>query len=121
MSVTLDSATVEAIALRVAELIGNTDTTACKLIDAAEVAHRFNVSREYVYEHATELGAVRLGDGPKARLRFSPERVVEALSPQPFAPTTGQPSRRRQRRKASSVELLPVGPRPNSERKKEPR
>ena len=28
------------------------------------------IARYYVYAHATELGAIRLGWGPKARIRF---------------------------------------------------
>jgi hypothetical protein len=77
MSVHLDSASVEAVARRVAELLGGGDED--ELVDAAEIARRFGVSRDYVYEHADDLGAVRLGDGPKARLRFAPEVVRERL------------------------------------------
>lgn len=108
--VTLDAATVEAIAERVAELLAPTVNDS-ELVDAAEIARRFNVTRDYVYEHATELGAVRLGDGPRARLRFDLERVVEALAPRPFAdrpePARSRPPARR--RPATPVELLPVG------------
>ena len=50
-------------------------------IDAAEVARRFSLSRDYVYEHADDLGAVRLGSGPKARLRFSPAKVGRGARP----------------------------------------
>jgi hypothetical protein len=39
-------------------------------LDAAEMARRLGVTREWVYEHAGELGAVRIGDGPRPRLRF---------------------------------------------------
>jgi predicted DNA-binding transcriptional regulator AlpA len=42
-------------------------------LDALEVARRLGVSREWVYEHAEELGATRLGSGRRPRLRF-PER-----------------------------------------------
>jgi predicted DNA-binding transcriptional regulator AlpA len=41
-------------------------------LDAQEVAHRLGVSREWVYEHADELGAWRIGTGPRPRLRFPP-------------------------------------------------
>jgi len=40
------------------------------LVDAASVAEHLGVSRDYVYEHADDLGARRLGSGPRARLRF---------------------------------------------------
>ena len=35
----------------------------------------FGVGADYVYDHDAELGAQRLGDGPKPRLRFDSERV----------------------------------------------
>jgi hypothetical protein len=44
-------------------------------LDALEVARRLGVSREWVYEHAEELGATRLGSGRRPRLRF-PERSL---------------------------------------------
>ena len=34
------------------------------------------VEASFVYEHAVELGAMRLGSGPRARLRFDLEDVV---------------------------------------------
>lgn len=45
-------------------------------IDAQEVARRLGVTREWVYEHAGELGAAKIGNGPRPRLRFPP-RLVE--------------------------------------------
>ena len=42
-------------------------------LDAQEVAQRLGVSREWVYEHADELGALRIGSGPRPRLRFPPQ------------------------------------------------
>jgi hypothetical protein len=44
-------------------------------LDALEVARRLGVSHEWVYEHAEELGATRLGSGRRPRLRF-PERSL---------------------------------------------
>jgi hypothetical protein len=69
----------ELIADRVVEQLQREPTDAGKLIDAAEVARRFSLSRDYVYEHADDLDAVRLGDGPRARLRFDPVTVGERL------------------------------------------
>jgi hypothetical protein len=40
------------------------------LVDAKGVAAYLGVNVSFVYEHADELGARRLGSGPKARLRF---------------------------------------------------
>jgi hypothetical protein len=78
------------------------------LIDAAEVARRFSLSRDYVYRHADDLGAVRLGDGPKARLRFSPAKVDEALGGS--SERESQPKRESVRpvRRGHGVTLLPI-------------
>jgi hypothetical protein len=72
---TLDRDDIEALAVRVAELLeqrGARRPTG-SLVDAAELARRLGTDRSWVYSHATELGAIRLGSGPKARLRFDPE------------------------------------------------
>jgi hypothetical protein len=50
------------------------------LLDAAGIAHWLGVDRGWVYENAAELGALRLGSGPRARLRFDPEIVRERLT-----------------------------------------
>jgi hypothetical protein len=70
---------VEAIAQRVAELLRADLGLSPRLLTPSQVAERFAVSRTWVYEHADELGAVRLGQGPKARLRFGAEIVSQAL------------------------------------------
>jgi predicted DNA-binding transcriptional regulator AlpA len=44
-----------------------------KWLDAAAVAERLGMTREWVYEHASELGAVRVGGGSRPRLRFPPD------------------------------------------------
>lgn len=69
---------IEAIATRVVELLGGSPTTG--LIDAAEVARRCGVSRAWVYDHAGQLGAVRLGSGSRPRLRFNADRAVSAIA-----------------------------------------
>jgi hypothetical protein len=51
-----------------------------RLVDAAVVAAYLSVDRAYVYENAARLGARRLGDGPRARLRFSLDDVDAATS-----------------------------------------
>lgn len=85
------------------------------LVDAAEIARRHGKTRSWVYEHAGELGAVRLGAGPRPRLAFSPARVAERLEKvdKPMTaslPKTSQRRRRRQRagRTASGAPLLHV-------------
>jgi hypothetical protein len=86
------------------------------LVDAAEIARLHGKTRSWVYEHAGELGAVRLGSGPRPRLGFSPARVAERLElvdrPAPVTlPALAPPRRtRRQRgdRTPSGAELLRV-------------
>jgi len=73
---------VEAIASRVVELLtaqGPVERQR-RLLTAAELAVDLGVARSYVYEHADDLGAVRLGEGSKPRLRFDPEQARAALS-----------------------------------------
>ena len=71
----LSRADLEAIAAvvceRVAEILGRTTP---RYVDASALAEMLDVDRDWVYDHATELGGVRLG-GPRGRLRFDIERV----------------------------------------------
>ncbi|MGH2974077.1 MAG: hypothetical protein ACRDLL_04315 [Solirubrobacterales bacterium] len=111
----LAPATVEAIASRVTELLR--PPAVGGLIDATDVARRYGVSRSWVYANATELGAVRLGHGAKARLRFDPDRIAERLtsrsaserSQRPESPATKPRTRRRNKSQPGQrSELLPI-------------
>lgn len=112
---TLDAATLEALERRVAELVVDRSSPE-PLVDADAVARYLGCERSWVYEHATKLRARRLGDGPKARLRFRLSEVDEALIcfPNRESPTGDLPANRLKRRRArprrlgTSVELLPV-------------
>jgi hypothetical protein len=85
-----DAQIVDAIARRVVELLegarARADATrpaadtggAC--LTVSQVAARYRVSRSWVYAHQRELGAMRLGDGPRARLRFDPRVVADAIT-----------------------------------------
>lgn len=86
-------------------------------LDVAAVAEALGVSRDWVYEHSSELGAYRLGSGPKARLRFDPQKVDEWLatcsdgreSPAASdAVVTPIRRRRAQPNSGSDVVLLPI-------------
>jgi len=48
-----------------------------RLADAEEIARAYGVTAGYVRANAARLGAVRIGDGPRPRLRFDPEIVAE--------------------------------------------
>lgn len=90
---------IEALALRLAELIGEGPTTEPArdkdMISAAEVSQRWGVSRRWVYAHREELGAVPIGDGPRPRLRFDPRVVAARLGSPDGRPRPARPDRRR--------------------------
>ena len=98
-------------------LSGLASTRAEPLVEAGEIARLHGKTRSWVYEHAGELGAVRLGSGRRPRLGFSPARVAAALEkvdePAPMKlPQIAKPRRgRRPRtdRTPSGAELLRVG------------
>jgi hypothetical protein len=73
----------EEIASRVIEIVrrelGVSAPARVELIDAREVARRSGFSRAWVYENAGRLGAVRIGDGRRPRLRFDARVVAEVL------------------------------------------
>ena len=76
------------------------------LVDAATLAGLLGVSRRTVYARAEELGAVRIGTGPRARMRFDADRAREALGRAPHAPPP--PRRARQAKGSAAVPLLPI-------------
>lgn len=49
------------------------------LVTAAELARRLSISRSWVYEHADEPGAIRLGHGRKAPVSFDPGRALASF------------------------------------------
>jgi hypothetical protein len=73
---------VEAVAHRLAELLAARPGPSAprrQLITAAEVSEWWGVERSWVYAHADDLGARRLGAGRRPRLRFDPDEVAERL------------------------------------------
>jgi hypothetical protein len=108
--------TLEQLAQRVAELVVDRSAVGPPLVDAEALARFLNVERSYVYEHAAELGAVRLGDGPRARLRFDVAEAKRRLtcsigrgSAPPDSPVA-KPIRKRRRSHplGTSAPLLPI-------------
>lgn len=76
------SESIEAVAQRVAELVAAATaepSSRPERITAEEVSRWWGVSRRWVYDHAEELGAQRLGSGRRPRLRFDPDEGVERL------------------------------------------
>jgi hypothetical protein len=80
---TLDDDDIDAIAeraaMRVVQLLGPPRVVPGQLLDPKQLAGTLKVSVDYVYAHAADLGVMRLGDGPKARLRFDLQTAQTAM------------------------------------------
>ena len=91
----LDDDQLERLAELVATRLGHATSARGPLVDARELARRLGVSRSTVYEHARDLGAIRIGAGERGRLRFDPEVAMRAarptLSPEPAATVQPRP------------------------------
>jgi hypothetical protein len=83
-----------------------------ELIDAGQLAQRIGRTREFVYEHAQQLGAISLGDGPRPRLAFRWPQVLDRLDdrPPPSSPTPPPAVRAARSRptKRAVTDLLPI-------------
>jgi hypothetical protein len=113
---------VDQLAARIADLISDRVISAVmdtightpgpstpRLVDAAAIAQQFGVARRYVYDHQRELGAVRLGHGPRARLRFDPSHVEASLERRTQPAPTARGRRRRDRTDPpAQIDLLPI-------------
>lgn len=79
--VRLDPESIEALARRLAELLGGAEARRPRreMISAEEVSRWWGVSRRWVYDHAERLGARRIGTGSRPRLRFDPDEVAGQL------------------------------------------
>jgi hypothetical protein len=94
-SMTLDADDIESIATRVAELLRDeVPSSPARLADAAEVARELGVDRDWVYAHARDLGATRLG-GDHGRWRFDLARIRQDLACPPASKSRSTARRRR--------------------------
>jgi len=100
----VDRATVLTVAREVAVLLQRSGGAESGMLTAAQVAARLNVDRGWVYAHAAELGVVRLGDGPRPRLRFDPAVVAQRLVAAPGRISAG----RTYMPETADVPLLPI-------------
>ena len=75
---------VDAVARRVVELLRDEHFPAAagtpRLMTVAQVSREFGVSPHWVYAHAAALGVIRLGSGPRARLRFERDTIATRIS-----------------------------------------
>jgi hypothetical protein len=108
---------IEQIAQRLAQLLherSDTSSQPAQLLDPAQLARHLGVTRTWVYEHAHQLGAIRLGTGAKARLRFDLDTATTAIKSLNEHPTgnadNGETLRRGRprRRQQATVTLLPI-------------
>lgn len=105
---TLDDEDIEQIARRVAELVASTHAHSDpRYVDAAYLADRLGVQRDWVYAHADALGAIRLG-GPGGRLRFDLQQVGGAWpDPKPNTTRRATGRSRKKRQRATRAGLIP--------------
>lgn len=92
-----DATFATALARALAPHLADHGGTAGGLVDAQAVADALGVSRSTVYDHAADLGGLRLGDGPRARLRFDlhdARRRWTATAPPADDDVTSAPRRR---------------------------
>jgi hypothetical protein len=110
----LDPQAIEAIARRVVEILEQRGLQQRELVDAAELARRLGIERSWVYAHAIELGAVKLGSGPKPRLRFDPQIAARVMRRVGGDAATDPPARSGKRpgqpsaSGGSGAQLLPI-------------
>jgi hypothetical protein len=96
---------IRAIAEEVAALLGTGTTAARPWLSVDEVATAFGRSREWVRDHAEELGGRKIG-GRKAPWSFPASCLDAAHAAAPAdEPRKAKPNRRKQ---TSSVALLPI-------------
>lgn len=95
----LTDADVDAIARRVADLLGRSggeEAGDSSALSVKEVADRLGVNPSFVYANARELGGYKLGDSPRARWRFDATRLPAPGIARPQDAT--RPRRRRRGR-----------------------
>ncbi len=113
---TLDREDVEAVAVRVAELLDERGQPPQPMLDVDGVARLLDVSRDYVYRNAARLGGRKLSGGRKAPLRFLISDVLAATpslaSKEPSGASTRTAARkgrgRPPGRMGTTTPLLPI-------------
>jgi hypothetical protein len=112
-----DYALVDAVACRVVELLREEGLVAApsqRYVTAGELAQILGITEDWVRRNRRYLGAVRVGKGPRGRLRFDLAAVETALSADGGSgadgsgPGSGPAPRRRRRERAAEAGRLPV-------------
>ena len=110
-----DPGFVDAVARRVVELLREEGAVARqepRLLTVAAVSQEFGLSTDWVYANAGRLGAIRLGSGPRARLRFDratiADRIAKVASHAARDRSSHRAKRRRGTREGPDGDLLPI-------------
>jgi hypothetical protein len=110
-----DAGFVEAVARRVVELLreeGAVSREGPRLLTVAAVSQEFGVSTDWLYMNARPLGAIRLGSGPRARLRFDRATIADRIAKLASNASRERSSRRgkraRETREGAARDLLPI-------------
>lgn len=113
----LDAEDIDRIAERVVRLLAEERREPAampvRFVDATTVAQLLSVERDWVYAHAEQLGAVRLG-GERGRLRFDLavlEQRLERVGTTP-ARSASRASGRGRRRTTRRAPLIPYAQQP---------
>lgn len=61
-------------------MVTTTEAPVRHLLDVRDVARWLGTHPNWVYDRSEALGAIRLGDGPNAPLRFDPDRIEDWLA-----------------------------------------
>jgi predicted DNA-binding transcriptional regulator AlpA len=111
---------VRAIAEAVVDILGERGlvvyagpSPSTRVLKVCEVARLLGRSAPWVYEHATELGAIRMGNGPKARIGFDLATIEQWKRDHQLAPGEARkPAQGRPRRSAipTGGNLIPYEP-----------
>lgn len=112
VAVDLTPQAVEQVVTRVAQLLHRQQedrerqrvSEPTGMLTVSELAQHLHLNRAWVYEHADELGAIRVGNGPKARLRFDLHTAKTALGQQQAGPAPAGAKTRRPTRPSATDE-----------------
>lgn len=87
-----------------------------RVLNVGDVAKLLGRSRQWVYEHAAELGAFRFTSGPRGRIGFDRDEIErwkrDRQGERRIEPPPGQRRRSRRRTTAAPIELIPYDPAP---------
>src|SRR5215208_1064828 len=78
------------------------------LVDVHEIARLTGMSERWAYDHARQIGGVKLGDTKRARWRFDPNKALALLAERYGEPTPAATPRLERRELPGDAPLLPV-------------